>query len=267
MVQVLQPEGLAGRVVVIEETSRQDGAADFPHQLVVEPDVMLSHQLPAQGLLGFGQVMQVGAAVFGADGAGAGRIGREVLEFVDAAPELDDSPGGEESAAFGHLGWNDAVEHIDPAVHRFQHIQRSADPHQIAGTVGRKQSGGEFAGVFPLRFFLPDGQSPDGKSVKGQGRETVGAFLPEIMIEGALDDGEHGLQRVPPCRQAAFGPPLGDAEGGPRRAAVGGGGNALVQHHHDVAADAALGQDGPFRAEQDGLAIHVALENRTLLTH
>ena len=138
MVQVLPPEGLAGGVVVIEETSRKDGAADFPHQLVVEPDVMLSHQLPAQGLLGFGQVMQVGAAVFGADRAGAGRIGREVLEFVDAPPELDDSPGGEESAAFGHLGRNDAVEHIDAAMHRFQHIQRGADSHQIAGTVGWK---------------------------------------------------------------------------------------------------------------------------------
>ena len=165
------------------------------------------------------------------------------------------------------MGGDDAVEHIDAAVDGFEDVEGGADAHEVAGAVGGEEGGGEGAGVFAFGFGFADGEAADGEAVEGEGGEAGGAFVAEVVVEGALNDGEEGLGGVAAGGEAAFGPALGDGEGGAGGAAVGGGGDALVEDHHDVAADAALGEDGALGAEEDGLAVDVALEDGAGFAH
>ena len=74
IIHILDLEDLALLFVKREEAIFQNALPDIAHQLVIEVDVMLPHQLPPQWLLRFRQVMEISARVRGADGTRAARI-------------------------------------------------------------------------------------------------------------------------------------------------------------------------------------------------
>ena len=79
-----------------------------------------------------GQMMQIGAGIARAGGAGAGGIELFLGEFVNAAAQLQKAARGESAAALRDLRGDDAVEHVDAAMHGFEDVERRADAHEIA---------------------------------------------------------------------------------------------------------------------------------------
>src|SRR5436309_15052954 len=97
--------------------------------------------------------MQVGAAVTRAGRATAFRIERFIGEFVHAAARLQVTARSEGAAALRHLRGNDAIEHVDSAMHGFEDVERCTDAHQVTRLVVRQKRGGELADL--LALFLP----------------------------------------------------------------------------------------------------------------
>ena len=260
MIEVVDGQGFALGAIEIEEGAFEDGGAEFPHELVVEEDVVFADELPAEGFVGFREVVEVGAGVAGAGGTGADGVEGGVGKFVDAAAELDKAAGGESAAAAGNLRGDDAVEHVDAAVDGFEDVERGADAHEVAGFVAGEEFGSVGAGVFAFGFGFADGEAAEGEAVEGEVGEPVGALAAELWADGSLDDAEEGGGRVAAGGEAADGPALGEFDGGTGGGFVGGGGDALVERHHDVAADGELGFDADLGAEEESAAVDVAAE-------
>ena len=131
-------EGALGSVE-LEEAILENARADLAHELVVEMEVVLAEELPAERLRALGEVMQVGARVARAGRAGALRIERLLGAFVDAAAQLQEAARGEGDAALRELRRHDAVEHVDAAMDGFEDIERRADAHEVARLVVRQE--------------------------------------------------------------------------------------------------------------------------------
>ena len=241
--------------------------ANLAHELVVEMNVVLPEQLPAERLARLRQVMQIGARVARAGRAGASRIEFLLGEFVNAAAHLQKPARSENGAALRQLRRHDAIEHVHAAMDGFENIERRADAHEIARLVLRQKLRGEFAHVLALALALADREPADGESVEWHFAQASRAFPPQFLEERALHDPEHRLRRIAARRQTPRRPAMRDIERGPRRRFIRGRGDALIERHHDVAADRLLRLDADFRAEQDRLPVEVTLKNRALLAH
>ncbi len=267
IVQVVLVQEGALFLVKLEEAAGQDAFADFAHELVIEVNVMLAEQLPAEGFLCLGEMVEIGAGIARASRARAGGVELVLGELVNAAPQLQESARGEGASALGDLRGNDAVEHVHAAMHGFQDVERRADAHEVARLVAGQEFRAQGAHVLALALSLSDREPADRKAVECHPGEALRARAAKFRIKRALDDGEHGLRRIAAGGEASRRPALREFHGGARRGFVGGGGDALIERHHDVAVDRHLRFDAYFGAEQQRAAIDVALKNRTLLGH
>src|SRR5262245_44704513 len=120
----------------------------------------------------------------------AARIDRLFYEFVDRAAELQFSLGGKRHAALRQLRWNDAVEHIDAAVHALEYVERRADSHQITRQHSRQMLGDELGHVVALAIGFADCESADRQTVEGQLAQKRRALFSKIGKACALNDAE-----------------------------------------------------------------------------
>ena len=245
----------------------QDALPDLAHQPVVEVQVVLPQQLPAQRLVRLRQVVEIGARVVPAGRAGAGRVEGLVRMLVDTPAELEVPPRGEHPAALAEGRRQDAVEHVDTAVHGLEQIEGRAHAHEVAGAVLGHPLGGLLAHVLPLVTALAHRQASDGEAVEGHGRQAQDALAAQVREERPLHDAEERLGRITPRVEAACRPTVREVQGRPRRGAVGHGAHTVVEHHHDVAADGHLRLDGELGAQPHRPPVDVALEEGPLLGH
>ena len=206
------------------------------------------------------RVMLAGMAVaFGVD--------RFLGEFVHGATEMKFTVRGKRRAALRELRGNDAVEHVDAAVHGFENIDRCAHAHQVTGQMGGQlfsHHTGELV-AFVMRFA--DREAADGNAVERQLAQKRGALFPEVTVTGTLYDAEKRLRRISTRRQRAFGPAVGELHSRLGLIVRSGGRNALIEHHHDIAPDHLLHFDAGFRREQVRVAVHITLEARPFFLH
>ena len=126
-------------LIKLEEAILENAGANLAHELVVEMEVVLSEELPAERLRAFGQMMEIRARVARAGRAGAVRIQLLLRAFVNAAAQLEKPARGESRAALRELRRHDAIEHVDAAMNGFEDIERRADAHEVARLVVRQQ--------------------------------------------------------------------------------------------------------------------------------
>ena len=264
---VVAHEGKALALVVGGEGAVENGGAHLGHQLVVKGDVVVGEELPAEGFVALNQVVDVGARVGAAGGAGAAGVEWFFGEFIHGAAAVDFAVRGEGGAALGELGGDDAIEHVHAAVHGFEDVDRGAHAHEVAGQVFGQLGGDDAGELVALGVGFADGEAADGEAVEGEAAQVVGAAQAEVAVAGALHDAEEGLGRVFAGAQGALGPAVGEVHGGLGGGVVGGGGDALVEHHHDVAADGALHGDAGFGREVVEFAVHVAAKLGALFGH
>ena len=234
--------------VIFEKPIGKNALANLPHQPLVKISIMLAQQLPAEWFGRFRKVMQIRSRKARAGRARAGGVQRFLRKTVNAAAQLQHAARRKHASALGDLRGHDAVEHVHSAVDRLQNVQRGADAHQVTRLVVRHQPGREIAHCFPLVLGLADSQAADGKSVKGQFAQALGAFPAQFLEQSALHDGKERLGGIVAGIQTAKRPAMCDAHRGARGRFVGGRRHALVEHHHDVAADRPLHFDAQLRA-------------------
>src|SRR5690349_19499451 len=95
---------------------------------------------------------------------------------------------GKHRAALRELRRNDAVEEIDPAMDRFENIERRADPHEIAGTVFRQLLRDDAGKLVTLRGCFTHGEPANGQPVKRQIAQERRAYFSQIRMTRALHD-------------------------------------------------------------------------------
>ena len=76
-------------------------------------------------------MMQISARVLAAGLAPAIGVERLFAQFIYGAAQLEFSMRGEDNSALGQLRWDNAVEHVDAAVHAFENVDGRAHAHQI----------------------------------------------------------------------------------------------------------------------------------------
>ena len=267
IVEVVHGEDGALFLVEREEAILEDALPDFCHEAVVEKNVVLADELPAERLLALREVVQVGAGVAGAGRAGAIGIERLARAFINATPELQESTRSEGSAALRDLRGDNAIEHVHATVDRFQNIERSADTHEVSGFVFRQKRGGEFAGVLSLALALADGEAADRVAVERHRTQRFSTFFAEAQMQRALDNGEHGLRGITPRREAACGPAVGEFHRGAGDGFIDCRRHALIEDHHDVTANGDLRFNAALGAQENRAAVEVALKNGSLFGH
>src|SRR5207244_7514527 len=89
--------------VEIKEAIGQNAVANLAHELVIEMDVVLPEQLPAERLARFRQVMQISARVAHAGRTRAGRIEFLLGEFVNTAAHLQKPARSKDGASVSEL--------------------------------------------------------------------------------------------------------------------------------------------------------------------
>src|SRR3989337_1110156 len=109
-----------------------EGAADAPHQAQSIGEVVERGEAVGEQFARPEQVREVCPRVVAARLAGAVRIGRAgvvekarvaQIEFPSARPEL---------AIARYPSRQDAIEEVDPPLHRGEEVRRRTDPHQVA---------------------------------------------------------------------------------------------------------------------------------------
>ena len=89
---------------------------------------MFGQQHRAKDFAALGQVVEVGAAIFGAGIAGAARVERRGIFSVACITQVDRAGPGEALPIAARAAGQDAVEHVDPALHRANQIVGLAHP-------------------------------------------------------------------------------------------------------------------------------------------
>lgn len=74
-----------------------------------------------------------------------------------------------------------------------QDIGGVPNAHEVADFVFRQERGRELDDWILHFGWLADADAPDGHASEGQGRHILGAFLPEVFVDAALDDAKEVL--------------------------------------------------------------------------
>ena len=185
-------------IVEIEESSPENTQTHLSHKPVVKSNVVQGEQVPAERLFRFDEMMKVRARVVGASQAVARGIKFLLRELVHRAPHLEFSKTREGNSSASILIREDAVEHVDPAVNRFEDIAGSSDSHEIARKIHWEHRGGNFCEVFPFRFRFTDCKTADRQTVEAFAIDSkidqdVCTFFSEVFMTGTLNNSEHGL--------------------------------------------------------------------------
>ena len=98
--------------------------------------------------------------------------------------------GGKSHAALRQLGWDNAIEHIDAAMHRFEYVDGRAHAHQITRPMGRQMLDDQFGEIVTLGMIFADRETADGQAVEGQIAQECGARFSQLMMAGTLNDPE-----------------------------------------------------------------------------
>ena len=138
-------------------------------------------------------------------------------------------------------GRHHAIEHVDPARHRFDQVLRPADAHQVARPIfGQLRRGVVEHGV-ALGLGLAHREAADGIAVEADLAQAFGRTAAQVVVHAALDDAEQrrvvalvGDLRTRRPAQRQLHRPLDHAL--VDRLSVHGHRRAFVKDHHDVAA-------------------------------
>src|SRR5574344_1247913 len=101
-------------------------------------------------------MVQIGFGVMGAGVAIAPWCERSEILFVLSPFGVDAALRSHQSAVPSDSGWENAVEHIDPAFDAAEDIIERTDPHQIAGFIERKKADRIFNHLEANLFRLAD---------------------------------------------------------------------------------------------------------------
>ena len=230
-IAVARVEDIALRVVVPDPGAGENVLAHPAHQSHVKMNVVQAKQLPPLCLGNAVQVIQIGNRIRRTGRAVASGIDRSLHRPVGGAPQVPPAHAGERHALFRQRGGQDAIEHVDAAMHGLEEVERRSHTHQIPRPLRRQELRHDRRAILPL----------------------------------TLHDAEQRLPRVATCHQAALRPAMGEVHGPLGDPMFHGGGDALIEDHHDVAADRTLCGDAALGAETDQGLIDVAAKLRALL--
>ena len=109
----------------------------------------------------------------------------------------------------GHPRGEDAVEQVDPPLHRAEEVGRRTNAHggAVAGHPRARQPRRRARRSAPA--CDSHGEAPHGDPVECQPADRRHGCASQLGIDAALDDPEHGLIRAPAGRQRPLGPPMG----------------------------------------------------------
>ncbi len=257
-VAVARVEQVALRMIERQPGARENVFAHGAHQAHVKMNIVETEQLPSCGLVHALQMKQIRDGISLARVAVAGRVDRSLHAAIGSAPQIAPSQAGECHALLGERSRQNAVEHIDSAVYRFEQIAGGPHAHQISRAILRQQLGHGGGAVFALRTALAHRKSADGVAVEGHLGDGSSAFDAKIGVTGPLHNPEQRLRRVAASRQAALRPAVRDLHRAAGDSVLDRRGHALIEHHHDVGADCLLSLDAALGTQTNQGVVHIA---------
>ena len=161
----------------VAERAGFDRAAQAAHDVLVVMHVVPCQQHGTKNLLAADQVVQIGAAMVAAGGAGTVFVDRPGIIAVPRVAQVEFAAPGEGLRRAPGARRHHAVEHVDAALHRAHDVGRPADAHQIARLVGRELWQGCVEGGEHQLLAFADGEAADRVAVEADRRQRLGAFL------------------------------------------------------------------------------------------
>jgi len=213
-------------------------------------------------------MVEVGAAVPGASGAGALRVERAGVLGMAGVAQVEHAARSEAPRRAPGARRHHAVEHVDPARHRCQQVIRRADAHEVARPVRRQTRHRAVQHRKHGRLAFAHSQSADRVALEADGGQRPRRCCPQVREHAALHDAELAVART---RQegvaGACGPAHRQRHAGLRLRGRGGEGGALVQRHGDGGVELVLDLRGAFGRQAVGAAIQVGAEGDAALVH
>src|SRR3954447_24051086 len=120
--------------------------------------------------------MQIGARIARAGWTKAIGIKLLLREFVNTAPQLQKAARRKGTTTLRDLRRDDAIKHINAAMHRFENVEGRADAHQVAWLVLWQQIGRKCADVFALIFLFADGKASNGETIERHRAKSIHTF-------------------------------------------------------------------------------------------
>ena len=164
---------------------------------------------------------------------------------------------------------HDAIEHVDPARHRLQHILGRTDPHQISRSIVGEDRFDLLNHRKHHRLRFPDRQSAYRIAMKTDVHQRPGAGAPQFGYIATLDDAEQHVTRRRALKSAIAS--LGPAQRQQHRpldiAQLRRQPHAFIHLHRDVRAEQPLHLDRPLGRELDHGAVDMRAEGHGLLAH
>ena len=154
--------------------------------------IVPSVQAATQHLAGLVQVVQVGAAVTGANIATALRVQGLFAVAMFGVAYFDIAPGGEKVSVAPVARRHNAVKQVYAPQDAFHQILRRAHAHEVAGLVDGQQPRRALQGRQHHVGRLADGQAPNGVAVKPHGDQGFDGALPQLLEHASLRDAEQG---------------------------------------------------------------------------
>jgi len=185
----------------------------------------------------------------------AGRAGASLLQRARVGPVLGledpDLAGGHVRETIPRVPRREhAVEEVDPVLDAAEQVVRRADPHQIAGPLGREGLVGDLERLDHLLLALAEAETADRVSLEPHPGEEDRAGAPEVGVPAALADPEDrlaGSHRDPPAARRPLERALDRLR---RRLARRGRRRAHVERHRDVHAEVPLDLHRPLGGEE-----------------
>src|SRR3984957_9196721 len=197
----------------------------------------------------------------------AGRIDRAFHVSIDRTPEVAPADAGERHALLCERRRQDAVEHVDAAMHSLEQIASRADAHQIPRFVRRQQLAYRRRAVLALRCGFADGETADGVPVERQLCDGTRALDAQVHETRALHDTEKGLRGIAARLETALRPAVRELHRIARDRMLDSRGHAMIEHHHDVGADGSLRGDAALRTQAHQGLVRITLELGVILAH
>jgi len=164
------------------------------HQPHIEMQIVQSEQLPALGLMHAIEMKQISDGVGLAGIAGTCGIDRPLHALIRGAPQIAPAETGECNPLPRQRRRQNAIEHIDAAMHGFEQIAGRAHSHEISRPILGQPLGHGGRAVLARRHGFAHREAADGKAVEGQLGNGARAFDPQIRVARSLHDPEQRLR-------------------------------------------------------------------------
>ena len=172
-----------------------DRGAQVLHQHLVEPDIVLGHQHRPENLARANEMVEIGAAPGGADGAGAFGIERPLILGEPGVADVDRAGAREGLAGAAGAGGQHAIEHVDPALDGADDVVGLADAHQVAGLGGVELARREIEHAEHRFLALAHCQAAHRIAIEPHVEQRIRRGLAQPLVERALLDAEDRIVR------------------------------------------------------------------------